>query len=180
MSYLNLFWVFFKLGLFTIGGGYAIVPLLKNELLNAGFMTLSETVDMVAISQMTPGPLAINAATFAGMRLHGLLGATVATVAVSLPCVIITIVVAKFFFAYNNNRNVQGTLAGIRPVIMSLILVSALTIGQETIFHDFTASPDWFSLVIAIAVFAVSLTVKKASPILLIIISGVFGAIFLR
>ncbi len=97
MELVWLYLIFLKIGFFTIGGGMAMLPLMQKELVSRELMTLAETVDMVAISQMTPGPFAVNAATFAGMKLYGVAGAAVATLGVITPSVVLTMIVAKFF-----------------------------------------------------------------------------------
>lgn len=178
MDLLRLFWIFFKLGLFTVGGGYAIVPLLQQELTSNGLMTLQETLDMVGISQMTPGPLAVNAATFAGMKMYGVAGAIVATLGVTLPSVCLSLLVAVFFFKYVRNRGVQAALSGVRPVVMALIVSSAVSIARETLWTG--SSPAWAEAGMAAACIAVLLTVKKISPVMLMCVCGLLGALFLR
>ncbi|MDR0294534.1 MAG: chromate transporter, partial [Oscillospiraceae bacterium] len=122
MEILTLYLAFLKIGLFTIGGGLAMLPLMQRELVEGGLMTLAETADMVAISQMTPGPFAVNAATFAGMKLYGLPGAAAATLGVVTPSVVITALVAKFFIAFSKRQGVRDTMGFIRPVVTGLIL----------------------------------------------------------
>lgn len=178
MELLQLFWIFFKLGLFTVGGGYAIVPLLQQELTARGLMTMQETLDMVGISQMTPGPLAVNAATFAGMKMYGVPGAAVATLGVSLPGLLLSLLVARFFFAYVKRPGMQAALAGVRPVVMALIITSAITVARASLWIG--SSPAWIEIGMAAACLAVLLTVKKVSPVMLILICGVLGAVFLR
>lgn len=178
MELLRLFWVFFKLGLFTVGGGYAIVPLLQQELAARGLMTVNETLDMVGISQMTPGPLAVNAATFAGMRTYGVAGAVAATLGVTLPGICLSLLVANFFFAHVRRPGVQAALGGVRPVVMALILTSALSVARETAWTG--SSVAWTEAAIIAACLIVLFTVKKVSPVILICICGVIGAFFLR
>ncbi len=178
MALLQIFWIFFKLGLFTIGGGYAIIPLLQQELVSAGLMTLEETLDMVGISQITPGPLAVNAATFAGMRTYGIAGAAVATLGVILPCVIIATIVARFFFAFQKKPAVQAVLFGVRPVVVGLIFASGITVAISTLWAGGALRiPELVLMAISLVLL---FSVKKLSPIALMLVCGVFGAIFLR
>jgi chromate transporter len=177
MELLRLFLIFLKIGFFTIGGGLAMLPLMQRELTANGLMTMAETVDMVAISQMTPGPFAINASTFAGMKLYGVAGAAAATLGVVTPSVVITIIVAKFFLAYSRRQGVRDAMAAIRPVVTGLILAAALMISYEALLRGGADIP---ALCVAAAALALMLTVKKLSPILLIIVCGALGAVFLR
>lgn len=184
MEYLTLFWIFCKIGLFTIGGGMAMLPLVQRELVANGYMMLAETVDMVAISQMTPGPFAVNAATFVGMRMYGVPGAAAATLGVTLPSVLITVLVAKFFFAFYKKPLVGGALSGVRPVVLALILAAALSVARESLFiAGFELrweAVDWWSAALASAGFTALVASKKVSPIGLVLLSGLFGGMFLR
>ncbi|MDR1693079.1 MAG: chromate transporter [Oscillospiraceae bacterium] len=180
MELLWLFLIFLKIGFFTIGGGMAMLPLMQEELTARGLMTLTETVDMVAISQMTPGPFAVNAATFAGMKLYGVWGAAAATLGVVTPSVVVTLIVARFFAAHYKRPAVSDTMSAVRPVVMGLILAAALGIGYESLFPSGAGGLDLPVLLLACVGLALLLTVKKLSPILLITVCGVFGAVFLR
>lgn len=175
---LKLFWLCLRVGLFTFGGGAAIVPLIQQSLVAEGFMSMNEAVDMIAISQMTPGPFAVNAATFAGTKLAGLGGAAVATLGITLPSVLISLLIARFFFSFNKKPAVQSALSGIRPVVLALIASSIWAIAGSALFLP-GGGPDIPSIVIAVAVFGL-LWQTKASPALLMLVSGVFGAVFLR
>jgi chromate transporter len=179
MELLELYLIFLRIGFFTIGGGMAMLPLMQRELVANELMTMAETIDMVAISQMTPGPFAINASTFAGMRLHGLQGAAAATLGVVTPSIVLTVIVAKFFLAYSKREGVRDTMATIRPVVTGLILSAALLIAWEALLNGGTEA-DVPAIVVAAAALGLLLTVKKLSPILLITVCGVFGAIFLQ
>lgn len=129
-----LFLTFLKIGAFTFGGGYAMIPLITGAVTQYQWLGVQEITDIVAISQMTPGPLAINAATFTGIKVSGLLGGVVATVAVSLPCICITMVVSKYFFQFQHNQRVRGTLYMIRPVVVGMILAATITIAFTAFF----------------------------------------------
>lgn len=177
---LKLFLIFLKIGLFTIGGGLAMLPLMQQELAAQGLMTAQETVDMVSVSHLTPGPFAVNAATFAGMKLGGLLGATFATLGAVLPSFAVCLLVAKQFFKIADNANVKAVLSGIRPVVYALILNGMVTIGGTAVFpNGFTNLPDVPVLIIAVTA-AVLMWKTKLSPILIVLACGVFGAVALR
>lgn len=173
---LSLFWIFFKIGLFSIGGGYAMIPLMQQELVHAGYMTLSEVTDMVAISQMTPGPVAVNAATFAGMRTMGVGGAVVATLGVVLPCAIVSMLAARFFFKAMDSRLVQGALYGMRPVVVSLITAAMIAFASSSLFAP-AGGLDAASVVIFAVILALAL-VKNVSPTILIVLSAIAGLVF--
>jgi chromate transporter len=183
---IELFLIFAKIGLFTIGGGLAMIPLVRQELLERGYMTVQETLDMVAIAHMTPGPFAVNTATFAGTRMVGLAGGAAATIGVLLPSFVICLLVAKRFFKSLEKLQVRAVLSGIRPVVYALILSGMLSIGGAAVFpngyltaNGAVAMPDVPVLAIA-AVMVVLLMKTKLSPAILVIACGVFGAIFLK
>ena len=181
MELVWLYLIFLKIGFFTIGGGMAMLPLMQKELVSRELMTLAETVDMVAISQMTPGPFAVNAATFAGMKLYGVAGAAVATLGVITPSVVLTMIVAKFFLAYSKKPAVADAMSAVRPVVTGLILAAALNIGYESLLRGGVGGTvDIPALVMACVGLALLLFVKKLSPILLIAVFGAAGAGFLR
>lgn len=130
----QLFITFLKIGAFTFGGGYAMIPLITNAVMQHQWLGVQEITDIVAISQMTPGPLAINAATFTGIKVSGLVGGLVATAAVSLTCICITMVVSKYFFQFQHNQRVRGTLYMIRPVVVGMIFAATITIAFTAFF----------------------------------------------
>jgi len=171
---LQLFWVFFKIGLFSIGGGYAMIPLIRQEMVSGGYMTLPEVTDMIAISQMTPGPIAVNAATFVGMRAMGVPGAVIATAGVVLPCALISIIVARFFF-----KNMEeAALYGMRPVVLGLIAGTAATFTYSSLLAA-SGAVDLAALLLFAALLAVSL-IKDISPALLILASAVAGLVLFK
>jgi chromate transporter len=174
----ELFLLCLRVGLFTFGGGLAIVPLIQQNLVGAGFMTASESVDMIAISQMTPGPFAINAATFAGTKLAGIPGALIATLGMVLPSVLTALLVAKFFFSAHKSQGVQSTLSGIRPVVLALIAGAGLTVAREA-FLPGGGTIDLPAILLAALVF-VLLRFTKAGPVWLLTGCGLLGALFLQ
>lgn len=133
MIYLNLFITFFKIGLFTIGGGYAMIPLIQQEVIDNGWLNMTQLIDFLAVAESTPGPFAVNIATFVGMETGGLLGAATTTTAVVLPSLLIIILIAKVFDGFQKNKWVQGALYGIRPVIVGLIASAALTLMSKSL-----------------------------------------------
>ncbi len=121
MIYLQLFWSFFQVGLFSIGGGYASMPLIQSQVVNLHhWLTLTEFTDLITISQMTPGPIAINSATFVGIRLAGFAGAIVATIGCILPACIIVSILALLYFKYKNLSVIQGGALRITPYYCGL------------------------------------------------------------
>ncbi|MDR2531110.1 MAG: chromate transporter [Oscillospiraceae bacterium] len=173
----ELFLIFAKIGLFTIGGGLAMLPLIRQELVERGYMTLKDTLDMVAISQMTPGPFAVNAATFAGMRMYGVAGAAAATLGAVLPSFVVCLAVAKRFFRLLDSSPTRSIMRGIRPVVYALIFSGMISISGGAIFA--TDGVDWAVLSIAL-VTTLLLWKTKISPILLILACAAVGALFLR
>jgi len=127
--YLQLYWSFFKIGLFSIGGGYASLPLIEKEVVELhGWLTMTEFTDIITISQMTPGPVAINTSTFVGTQIGGLLGAIVATLGCVTPSFIIVLLLAYIYVKYKNVTIVSDILFGLRPAVVSLIGVAGLSI----------------------------------------------------
>lgn len=133
MIYLDLFITFFKIGLFTIGGGYAMIPLIQQEVIDKGWLNMTQLIDFLAVAESTPGPFAINIATFVGMETAGFLGALTTTTAVVLPSLIIIILIARLFAGFQKNKWVQGALYGIRPVIVGLIGSAALILMSKSL-----------------------------------------------
>lgn len=135
MIYLELFYVFFKTGLFTIGGGLAALPLLQDYALEYGWVTLEEFYTMVAVSESTPGPIGINMATYVGFDAGGVLGGVVATLAMALPSIIIITIIASFFFHFNEKSVVKNAFYGIRPAVTGLIATAAYGVLSITILN---------------------------------------------
>ena len=180
----TMIWTFFKIGLFTIGGGYAMIPLITEEMVGHGWMTTTEVADIIAIAKMTPGPFAVNTATFAGMKLFGFGGAVACTFGVILPSLIITLIVAKFFFNFQNLKVVKGILKGIRPSVVALIASAVVSVSLVTLFNVEDISMllpaigniELFSIVI-LTISLVLLLWKKLHPIFVIFIAGAAGVI---
>ena len=185
MIYLKLFLTFMKIGMFSFGG-YSMIPLIREAALSHGWLTESELVDFIALSESTPGPIAVNIATFVGSSQAGVLGALVATLGVILPSFIIILVIAALVRNLLKYAGVQALLSGMRPCIVALILSTALTMGLETLLHfgsvDDKLNLDFRKLIIlAILILTVVLSkkIKKVtpSPITLIILSAIMGIV---
>ncbi|MBZ4645666.1 MAG: chromate transporter [Petroclostridium sp.] len=136
MIYIKLLWTFFKIGLFSFGGGYAMIPLIQEEIQANGWVEAREFADIVAISQMTPGPIAVNAATYIGTKTAGIPGSVFATLGVSLPSFILVLLIARFFAKFKDNYMVEAVLKGIRPVTIGLISSAVIFFAEMSIFKD--------------------------------------------
>ena len=182
MIYIQLLWSFIQIGLFSIGGGYASLPLIEHQVVDVhGWLTASQLTDSVTISQMTPGPIALNAATFVGTRIGGLPGAIVATLGCVLPSCIIVLALAWVYTKYKDLGLLRGILAGLRPAVVALIASAGLTILISALFVN-DVLPHALSDVdgIAVVLFVLSLVILrkwKPDPILVMVGSGVIGAI---
>lgn len=169
MIYLQLFIAFFKIGLFGFGGGYAILSLIQHEINTYGWMSQEDFVDMVAISQMTPGPIGINAATYVGYTVtDSVWGSALATFAIILPSLIIMLTLCHLYFRLKDNPYIAMVLYYLRFVVIGLIAAAALSLMNSTTFIDY-----WSYLLFA-TVFLLTLF-TKANPILLICCCGVAG-----
>ena len=134
MTLLNLFLTFFKIGLFTVGGGYAMIPVMQREIVDVWHCIQSDVfVNFIGIAESTPGPIAINMATFVGFELYGLVGALLATIAVVLPSFIIILIIAKLFAKFSKSKVVKAMFWGFKPVVAGLILSAAITLGLGAI-----------------------------------------------
>ena len=136
MIYLELFYTFFLIGLFTFGGGYAMIPMIQEQVVGRGWISEKSLTDFIAISEATPGPFAINISTFVGNSVGGIFGALCATIGVILPSLIIIIIVAMIMKKFIKNRFVQGALAGVKPIVLALILSTAILLFVKTIFFN--------------------------------------------
>ena len=189
MIYLTLFWTFFKIGLFTFGGGYAMIPLIQEEVVNTHkWLSNEELINFIAVSESTPGPFAINISTYVGNIVAsaqydnvwmGILGACCSTFGVVLPSLIIIMLVAKFYAKFKDNKIVVGCMTGLRPAAVALIASAVITMAISAFFGG-TLNTSVFSQIsfyISIAITAIMtfLAFKKVNPIILIIISACIG-----
>ncbi len=164
---LELFYAFFVIGSFSFGGGYAILSFLQQEVERRGWMSTERFVDFIAISQSTPGPIAINMATFVGYETGGIPGALVATLAVALPGMLLMTLFALCFFHFYERRGTQAVFKGLRPAVVGLVAAAAWQIGKVAVV-------SWAAG--GITLIAVVLIAKwKISPVLLVIGSAIAG-----
>ncbi len=137
---LSLYWSFFKVGLFTIGGGYAMIPLMEAEVIKThGWLTSSEFLDIIAIAEMTPGPISINAATFIGYTTAGLAGSLIASLGVISPSLILILLLSRFLAGLIHTPGTEKFLMGLRSALIALILLASFTLGQTAIIDYSTA-----------------------------------------
>ena len=178
MIYLQLFWVYLKIGLLGFGGGYAMLSMIQFEVVEKhGWMTLSEFADVVALSQMTPGPISINCATYVGYQVGGIFGSLLASMAIVLPSLVLLYFVLRFLFKNKDNFIVKTTLKNLKPFIAGLIFAAALLMMNPANFPDVGLGENNISIIICAATF-ISVFFFKVNPMLLIAISGVAGIIF--
>ena len=176
MIYLELFIEFFLIGAFTFGGGYAMLPLIQQVVLEKGWLSQEQLIDFIAIAESTPGPLAINMSTFVGVRLGGLLGAMMATLGVVLPSFIIITIVAKCFEAFRKSKLMSGAMVGLKPAVVALIATSVVSLSGNVIeYANIFTKENLVSL--GIIVVAGVLCYKKKSPILIIGICAILGIV---
>ncbi len=187
MIYLKLFLTFLEIGAVSFGGGYGMISLVREKALAFGWLTQDEFLNMIAVAESTPGPIAINMATFIGSEEGGILGSALATLGVVLPAFIIILIISALLKNFIKYKSVQAFLNGVQPCVMALILSTAFTMMLSALF-DFEHIGDKvaFNLVgiIILPIIVISAEIfkkikkKKPSPILLIVISAVLGMIF--
>ncbi|WP_432663026.1 chromate transporter [Wukongibacter baidiensis] len=182
MELLRIYWIFFKVGLFTIGGGLAALPLLQNEAITRGWVTEAQFADMIAVSQSTPGPIGINMATYAGFNEMGIMGSVVATIGMVTPSIIIICIIAKFLVHFNENKLVQGVFVGLRPAVTGLIGAAAFSIALISIFNlelfkSTSRIVDLFNFkaLIMFGIFMYATNKWKYHPIFYIVTAGLIG-----
>lgn len=182
MIYLELFWSFVQIGLFSVGGGYAAMPLIQNQVVDIHpWLSMTQFADIMTIAEMTPGPIAINSATFVGIQVAGLPGAVVATLGCVFPSCIIVLTLAYVYYRFRGLTMVQGVLAGLRPAVIAMIASAGLSLmtmafyGERHVPADWI-HPDW----IAVCIFAVAFFVLrkwKVNPIYAMMASGLAGVL---
>ncbi len=178
MIYLQLFLTFLKIGAFTFGGGYAMLPLMQQEVLLNGWMDETELLNFIAVAESTPGPVAINMATYIGIETAGFFGAVVSTLGVVLPSFVIILLVARFYTKYKESFVVKNFLKGLRPVVVGLIASAIISLGADAFLpNGFSLGALNFTFFASVLIFAlvVCLAFKKINPIYLILISAVLG-----
>lgn len=179
MIYIKLFLTFMKIGAFTFGGGYAMLPLIQSEVLSNKWLSEEELINFIAVSESTPGPFAVNISTYIGMKAGGWPGAFSATFGVVLPSFIIILIIAKFYMTFKNSKTVKGIMSGLKPSVVGLIATAVISAGGTVFFpnglgtvyfYDITL---WFS--VSLFIVMTILAFKKVHPIIIIIISAFSG-----
>ena len=186
MLFIELFTTFFQIGLFGFGGGYAMLSMIQGEVVTAHqWITAGEFTDIVAISQMTPGPIGINSATYVGYtaainagysHTGGILGSTVATTAVVLPSFILMIAISRFFLKYQKHPMVEAVFRGLRPAVVGLLAAAALVLMTAENFGSYAT--DRYQFIVSVIIFLVAFVGTrrfKVSPILMIALCGLAG-----
>ena len=179
MIFLELFWTFFKIGAFTFGGGYAMLPLIQAAVAEHGWIDSASLVNFIAISESTPGPFAVNMATYVGSRMGGIAGAACATLGIAAPSLIIILIVAKCYEKFKASKVVSGCMSGLKPAVIGLIATALLSVGKTVFFPAglslavFTSAEFYVSLLLFAGITV--LAFKKVHPILLVCISAAVG-----
>lgn len=176
MIYFKLFLAFLQIGLFSVGGGYTAVALIRDTIVeNNAWLTMAEFSDLTSIAEMTPGPIALNAATFVGIRIAGFPGALAAMAGCILPSVAISSLLAFIYYKYKGASSLQSVLKSTRPAVIGLILSAGITLAQYAVFTDGIPKKETLDI-INIIIFAISFIVlrkTKISPIPVILLSGI-------
>lgn len=183
MIYIQLFITFFKIGLFTIGGGYAMIPLIQQEAVQKGWVSLVDIMDFIAVSESTPGPFAINISTFCGITAHGFFGALASTIGVALPSFLIILLIAKKSSDILCNKYVRYALAAVRPAIVGLILYVIYEFIKLSFLNNYISgfSADIKAVIIFVFIACyygfLRYKKKKISPIAIILLSAFSGIV---
>ena len=178
MIFTKLFFIFLKIGAFTFGGGYAMLPFVEQEVLKNGWMTLEELVDFIAVSESTPGPFAVNVATYVGTHTAGLSGAFFATFGVVLPSFIIILIIAQAYEKFRDSAVVMAVMTGLRPAVVGLIAASVVTVAISVFFGSNGTVITNMQRIISVILFVVStylIIKKKTHPIKIIVMAAIVG-----
>lgn len=176
MIFLELFWVFFLIGAFTFGGGYAMIAMIQQQVVSRGWMDIEQLIDFVAIAESTPGPIAVNMATFVGNQMGGILGAICATLGVILPSFVVILLVARCFRAFCESKWIKGIMSGLKPAVVGLIASAAATVGGAALFGK-GEKETWFWWGVAAVMLTLSIKCKKLHPIVIICICAILGIV---
>lgn len=183
MSYLFLFLTFFKIGAFTFGGGYAMLPLIQAEVFANNWLSENEIINFIAVSESTPGPFAVNIATYIGSQVGeiGILGAFCATLGVVLPSFLIILIVARYYEKFKSSKTITAIMSGLKPAVIGLIGTALLSMAK-TVFFEHGVSLGIFSdpmtyVSIGTVIVMSVLAFKKAHPVLIICLSAVVGLV---
>lgn len=179
MIYLRLFLSFFKIGLFTFGGGYAMLPLIEKEVMANKWMTLEELVNFIAVSESTPGPFAVNVSTYVGSVVGGVYGAISATLGVVLPSFFIILILAKCYEKFKESKMVTGCMQGLHPAVVGLIAAAALSIGKSLFLLNKETLVFNIGMLISMSIIivAIYMVYKKLNPVWIICVSGLIGIV---
>lgn len=182
---LQVFWEFFKIGLFAVGGGPATLPYLMELSDKFGWFTMEELTNMIAVSESTPGPLGINMATYVGFETLGVFGGVIATLGLVTPSLIIICIIAAFFNKFNSNKIVQSAFSAIRPAVTAIIAVAVLGICRVTLFStfdiaNFVITPIWHCIIFAFIILGLLQIkfLKKIHPFLWFVAGAIVGIVF--
>ena len=184
MILLELFLTFFYIGITTFGGGYAMIPLVREQVIANGWLTEAEFLNMIAVAESTPGPIAVNMATFIGADQAGIAGSALATLGVVLPSFIIILLISSVIKNFLKYKAVNAFLGGVRPVVVGLITATAATMFLSNLFGISTISSKpsidlpgiiIFAIIVSIAFVWKKIKNKKPSPIVMILISAALG-----
>lgn len=180
MIYLELLWSFIQIGLFSIGGGYAAMPLIEHQVVDLhSWLTMNQFADIMTIAEMTPGPIAINSATFVGIRIAGIPGALVATLGCVLPSCVIVMLLAFFYYRFKGLSLVQGILSGLRPAVVAMIASAGISLLILSLYGQRSLPADLGGInFISVGIFAAALFALrrwKPSPIYVMAGAGVLG-----
>jgi len=184
MIYLRLFYEFAKVAVFTFGGGMASIPFLQDMALETGWFTLEQLTDFIAISESTPGPIAVNIATYAGYNTAGYLGGVCATMGLVFPAIVLMTIVAKFISAFRGNKYIDKAFYGLRPCVLALITSALIGIAEVTLLNKgasaFMQLVNWRACLIFAVVVALQSTpkFKKLHPVVFLALSAAMGIVF--
>lgn len=175
----QLFWTFLEIGAVSFGGGYGMISLIREKVLLHGWLEEAQFLSFIAVSESTPGPLAINMATFIGASQAGMAGAFCATLGVVLPSFLIILLVARFYAAFRSSAIVSGAMGGLRPAVIGMIGAAVVSVGQTVFLPEGLAAVTAYPLVCSLAIFALMavLTHKKLHPIVIILLSALLGIV---
>ncbi|HIT32935.1 MAG TPA: chromate transporter [Candidatus Enterenecus stercoripullorum] len=182
MIYLRLFWEFFKVGLFSIGGGMATIPFLTDLGERTGWFTSGQLADMIAVSESTPGPMGVNTATYVGFTIAGIPGGVIATLGLICPSIIVILIIAKFLRRFRQSKAVDGVFYGLRAASVALITAAMLQVAQIALISTGAAGTfavNWIAVALALVIFVlIQFTpLKKLHPICFIALSAVVGIV---
>lgn len=185
MIYLQLFFEFFKVGLFSVGGGMATIPFLQDLGARTGWFSPADLADMIAVSESTPGPIGVNMSTYVGFTCAGVPGAIIGVLGLVTPSVIVILIIAGFLKKFRDNQVVEGVFSGLRPASTALIASAGLSVAAAVFLsvgglEEHTLSIHWPAVILALAVFLCMRhkKLKKLHPIVFIALAAVAGAVF--